>query len=112
MDAQKKQFAASGSKFLPNTSRSYLLKAYKETDKRRSERLLAYMQCKDGSSISQIAKSLYRSTSAISEWLNRAQDGGIRARHERPGRGRKHKLSESQMSQIYADQVRPRGLRL
>ncbi len=91
-----------GGKFLPNTSRSYLLKAY-ETDKRKRDRLLAYMQRKDGSSISQIAKSLCRPTSAISEWLNCAQDGGTRARHERPDRGRKHKLSESKMSQLYAD---------
>ena len=44
------------------------------------------MQRKDGSSISQIVKSLCRSTSAISEWLNRAQEEGMRARHERPGK--------------------------
>ena len=74
-----------------------------ETDKRKGDRLLAYMQHKDGNSISQIAKSLCRSTSAISEWLNRAQDEGLRARHERPGRGRKHKMSESQMGHLCAD---------
>ncbi len=61
------------------------------------------MQRKDGLSLSQIAENLCRSKSAISEWLNRAQDEGMRARHERAGRGRKHKLSESQLSQLDAD---------
>ena len=36
MGRQRKEFVASGSKFLPNTSRSYLHKAYKkETDKKK-----------------------------------------------------------------------------
>ncbi len=104
MGTQKKQPVASEGKFLPNTSRAYLLQAYKkETNKRKGDRLLAYIQRKDGNSILQIAKNLGRSTSAISEWLIRAREEGIRARHERPGRGRKHKLSESQMRQLGAD---------
>ena len=104
MDRQRKEFVASGSKFLPNTSRSYLHKAYKkETDKRKRDRLLAYMQRKDDLGVEQIAKNLDRAHSTISKWLIRAQDEGIRARHERPGRGRKHKLSESQLKQLAAD---------
>ncbi len=75
----------------------------KETDKRKRDRLLAYMQRKDDLDTEQIAKNLDRAHSTISRWLIRAQDEGIRARHERPGRGRKHKLSESQLKQLEAD---------
>ncbi len=104
MNRKRKESVASGDEFLPNTSRSYLHEAYKRAaDKRERDGLLAYMQRKDGLGTEQIAKNLDRAASTISRWLNRAQDEGIRARHERAGRGRKHKLSESQLSQLDAD---------
>ncbi len=104
IDRKRKESVASGDEFLPNTRRSYLHEAYKKAaDKRERDGLLAYMQRKDGLGTEQIARSLDRATSTISRWLNRAQDEGMRARHERAGRGRKHKLSESQLSQLDED---------
>ena len=81
-----------------------LKKAYKkETDPRRRDRLLAYMQRKDGVPLDKIGGMLGRPRSTISAWLNRAQDEGMRARFERSGRGRKHLLDGPQAKQLAAD---------
>ena len=95
MGRQRKKFVASGGGFMPNTGRSYLHRTYKKaTGKRERDRLVAYMRRKDGRSVEQIAENLDRPISTISRWLNRAQEEGIRARHEWAGGGRRHKLSE------------------
>ena len=67
------------------------------------DRLLVYMQCKDGLALDEVAANLNRSRSTVSRWLNRAQDEGIRARHERAGRGRKHLLDEPGRKQLVRD---------
>ena len=95
MNTQKKQFVASGGKFLPNTSRSYLLKAYKKTDKRKRNRLLAYMQRKDGLGTEQIAKS-----------LDRANFHHIPVAQPRTGGGNIHKArARRQGTQAQAERV-------
>ena len=104
MYKQKKRQVARGAKFLPNTGVADLKRAYKkETDPRRRDRLLAYMQRKDGVPLDRIGGMLGRPKSTISAWLNRAQDEGIRARFERSGRGRKHLLDWPQAGQLAAD---------
>ena len=102
---ERRKAVASGSGFLPNTSRAYLQKAHKkETDPRRRDRLLAYMQRKDGMRIKDIAGNLNRSIAAISSWLVRAQEEGtIRARYERPGRGRHYLLDRPGRAQLAKD---------
>ncbi len=104
MYKQKKRQVARGAKFLPNTGVADLKKAYKkETDPRRRDRLLAYMQRKDGVPLDRIGRMLGRPRSTISAWLNRAQEEGMRARFERSGRGRKHLLNGPQAGQLAAD---------
>ncbi len=104
MYKQKKRQVARGAKFLPNTSVADLKRAYKkETDPRRRDRLLAYMQRKDGVPLYRIGRMLGRPKSTISAWLNRAQDEGMRARFERSGRGRKHLIGGPQARQLAAD---------
>ena len=104
MYKQKKRQVARGAKFLPNTGVADLKRAYKkETDPRRRDRLLAYMQRKDGVPLDRIGRMLGRPKSTISAWLNRAQDEGIRARFERSGRGRKHLIDGLQTRQLAAD---------
>ncbi len=104
MYKQKKRQAARGAKFLPNTGVADLKRAYKkETDPRRRDRLLAYMQRKDGVPLDRIGRMLGRPKSTISAWLNRAQDEGMRARFERSGRGRKRLIDGLQTRQLAAD---------
>ena len=94
----------SGKDFLPNTSMQSLLDCHKkETDPRSRDRLLAYMQRKDGKTLRVIARNTGRGMATIFRWLERAQNEGIRARYEREGRGRKSLLDESQKKQLISD---------
>lgn len=96
--------APKGSAFLPNTSMQYLKNCYKkETNIRVRDRLLAYMQRKDGKSLTEIAKNLNRCKSTIHDWITRAHQEGIRGRHERSGRGRKYILDENQREELFTD---------
>ncbi len=100
----KKETGCRGSKFLPNTGVADLKRAYKkETDPRRRDRLLAYVQRKDGVPLDRIGRMLGRPKSTISAWLNRAQEEGMRARFERSGRGRKRLIDRPQTRQLAAD---------
>ncbi len=101
---KKRDRLQGGQNFCQTPAVADLKRAYKkETDPRRRDRLLAYMQRKDGVPLDRIGRMLGRPKSTISAWLNRAQDEGIRARFERSGRGRKHLLDGLQTRQLAAD---------
>ena len=96
--------AKAGREFLPNTSMKYLEKLYKEEKNvRKRDRLRAYMYRKECMALEDIAHNLKRAPSTIYNWIERAQEEGIRARHEREGRGRECFLDEDQLKQLVAD---------
>ena len=95
---------AKGGKFLPNTTMAYLKKCHmQETNPRSRDRLLSYMQRKEGAPMWKIAENLNVTKGTIFKWLDRAQQEGIRGRHEKKGKGRKSKLSKSQEKELKAD---------
>ncbi len=95
--------AKRGPGYLPNTPMAYLKRCHRKKDIRAYDRLSAYMQRKEGKTVAEIASIVNRSKSTVHNWLVRAQEEGIRARHERGGRGRKCRLDGAQLKQISAD---------
>ena len=96
--------AKRGPGYLPNTPMQYLRECHrKEKDIRGRDRLISYMQRKECKTVAEIAAIANRSKSTVHNWLVRAQEEGIRARHERGGRGRKCRLDGAQLKQLSAD---------
>ncbi len=69
----KDPMISAGSRFLPCTSRAYLLKCHKsEKNPKVRGRLMAYVLRKDGVSVHGIARAVNRPYTTVHNWLVRA----------------------------------------
>ena len=93
-----------GSKFLPNTSMSYLKKCHsKEKDIKAQIRLLCCIQRKQGKTFNEITQSLNIASATLSDWLLRIQNGGLKSRYDIKKQGRQCWMSAKQLEQLRKD---------
>jgi len=72
-------------------------------ERRKSLRLLALVNLQEGKSVSAIAEFFGVHRTTIPEWVQRVNAEGLAGLDEKPGRGRKSRLTDDQRTQLTAD---------
>ena len=102
----KNPMIPAGSRFLPDTGRTYLLKCHKsEKDPKIRDRLMAYVLRKDGTSIHGIARSINRPYTTVRDWLVRAVQLGVTGRYDVMQEGRPCRLTTEQLAQLRGELI-------
>ncbi len=95
---------ASGTDFLGNISTNRLKKAYvKEKKLKARMRLHAALLRRKGRKIDEIADTLEKPKGTISKWLNKLQDGGLKAATPKKQPGRPRRLGPEQLKALRHD---------
>ena len=76
------------------------MKKRNPSDWREARRLQAWILKEKGWQQSMIAEALGVTKGAVSQWVKRAQTGGVEALHSRKGGGPKPRLSNEQLRQL------------
>ncbi len=72
-------------------------------DGRRSLRLLALVKVMEGEQTQEVARFLDYGRHAVTDWIRRVNKEGLAGLDDRPGRGRRWQLSESQRADLATD---------